>query len=92
MKNEIIKAINNVIDQMLKGLDPSQIDEKGSGMFWDLSRTLVDHYQAEIGQPMEASDLVYYTLYDVTEELMSSFVHLMNELGLLAVVKDKEVQ
>lgn len=92
MKTEIVKAINNVINQMVKGQKPSEVDEKGSGMFWDLSRALVNHYQAEIGEPMEASDLVYYTLYDVTEELMISFIRLMHELGMIDIPENEEVQ
>lgn len=90
MKQEILEAINNVVNQMLEGKDPSEVDEKGAGMFWDLSRTLVDHYQAEIGEPMEATDIVYYTLYDVTNELMNNFVRLMHEMGIIEMADDKE--
>jgi hypothetical protein len=41
---------------------------------------------------MEASDLVYYTLYDVTEELMVSFINLMHELGMIDIIENGEVQ
>lgn len=83
MNDLVYSAIERVLKELMQGIDPSLTDESGAGKFWDLSRELVHHFQAEIGEPMEASDLVYYSLYAVTEELMKGFVSLMTEVGLL---------
>lgn len=79
MSKQIEKAVERVLNEFLQGREPSDIDEKGAEMFWDLSRSLVDHLQAEIGEPMEASDLVYYSLYEVIEFLFKRFTLLIAE-------------
>lgn len=83
MNDLVYSAIEKVLQELIQGKDPSLTDESGAGKFWDLSRELVNHFQAEIGESMEASDLVYYSLYAVTEELMKGFVSLMTDVGLI---------
>lgn len=79
MEQQIEEAIERVLNEFLQGREPSEVDEKGARMFWDLSRSLVNHLQAEIGEPMEASDLVYYSLYEVVEMLFKRFTLLIAE-------------
>ncbi len=79
MRDEILQAVEKVLDLYLTGQEPSNIDEQGSGMYWDLSKILVDHYQAEIGEKMEAKDMVYYAIYDLTEVLLQAFFELFRK-------------
>lgn len=79
MKDEIIEALEKVLQLFLTGHDPSELDEQGAGMYWDLSKTLVNHYQAEIGEKMEATDIVYYAMYDLTETMLQTFFALFRK-------------
>jgi hypothetical protein len=80
MENQIEKAINLVVEEFLKGKDPSEYDEKGKGMYWDLSREFALHYQAEIGEKVEPEEMIYYALHDVTGFLFKRFAELLGEV------------
>lgn len=86
MQDKILKAVELVLQELVQGKDPSEIDESGASMYWDLSKELVHHYKAEVGDEVDNIDtheFVYYALHDVTEELMKGFINLMQEVGLL---------